>query len=199
MNDLLVIAGWSAYLAAVVAIISYAALFVFFAVGGVFGPINDAASVVQMIFMLPVALALYFLFRPLSPLISLAALVFATVAMVGIAILQALLVLRRVRYEQTLLPVLTLGGILGVWWILIGVQSLIGGMLPNGLRWASIAVGLSAILLVIGFRSGGERHPLAAIGFLTNAILVPIWLFWIGRVLLSGNAALVKQWIHVSA
>jgi hypothetical protein len=193
------IAGWSAYLAAVVAIISYAALFVFFAVGGVFGPINDAASVVQMIFMLPVALALYFLFRPLSPLISLAALVSAMVAMVGIAILQALLVLRRVRYEQTLLPVLTLGGILGVWWILIGVQSLIGGMLPNGLRWVSIAVGLSAIILVVGFRSGGERHPLAAIGFLTNAILVPIWLFWIGRLLLPGNASLVKQWIHVSA
>jgi len=184
LNDLLVIAGWSAYLAAVAAIISFAALFIFFAVGGVFGPINDAASVVQMIFMLPVALALYFLFRPLSPLISLAALVLAIVAMVGIAVLQALLVLRRVRYEQTLLPVLTLGGILGVWWILIGVQSLIGGMLPNGLNWASIAVGVSAMLLVIGFRRGGERHPLAAIGFLTNAILVPVWLFWIGLLLL---------------
>lgn len=193
------IAGWSAYLAAAATIISFAALFVFFAVGGVFGPINDAASVVQMISMLPVALALYFLFRPLTPLISLAALVIAIVAMLGIAILQTLLVLQRVRFEQTLFPVLTLGGILGVWWMLVGVQSMIGGMLPDGLRWASIAAGLSAVLLVIGFRMGRERHPLAAIGFLTNAIVVPIWLFWIGRLFLSGDAALVEQWIIVSA
>ena len=64
-------AGTSAYLAAGFAIISFAALFIFFAGVTVFGPINDFLSIFQMLFLIPVALALYQLLRSTAPTISL--------------------------------------------------------------------------------------------------------------------------------
>lgn len=47
MIDFLVVnADKSAYLVGAASIVGIVALFIFFAVGGVFGPINDAASVI---------------------------------------------------------------------------------------------------------------------------------------------------------
>ena len=49
-------------------IVSYLALITFFAVGGIFSPINDAASVLQMFLLTAVALILFELIRPNFPL-----------------------------------------------------------------------------------------------------------------------------------
>lgn len=176
---------WFAYLAAIATIISYGALFIFFARGGIFGPINDAASVFQMLFLIPVALAIHEIFRHNSPALSLIVVSIGILAMVIIAILQGALVLQFVRFEKTLNSVLWMGGVLGGWWLFNGWFSLMNDMFPELFSWLGIVCGVSALVLVVGFRRGGQNHPLAVIGFLTNAISVPIWTIWMGNILSS--------------
>lgn len=128
-------AGTSAYLAAGFAIISFAALFIFFAGVAVFGPINDFLSIFQMLFLIPVALALYQLLRSTAPVISLLTTAGAVLALTTIAVLQILLVVRIVTFEFTLRPILILGVVLGIWWLAIGLLAFISGTLPSGLAW----------------------------------------------------------------
>lgn len=176
-------AGWFAYLEAAAAIIGYGALFIFFARGGIFGPINDGASVFQMLFLIPVALGEHEIFRHSAPSLSLVVTAFGIFAMIGIAILQAALVLRFVRFEKTLNSVLGLGAVVGGWFFFNGWLSLTSDMFPVLFSWLGIACGASALLLVVGYLRGGQKHPLAAVGFLTNALTVPIWALWLGNLL----------------
>ena len=180
-------AGVFANLAGIAAIIAFAALFIFFAGVPVFGPINDAASVFQMLFLIPVALALHHIFRDSAPTLSLLAVSIAIFAMLVIAVLQSLLVLGLVRFEQTLRTVLLMGGVVGLWWLLAAYLAFGHPAFPSGLAWTSVLAGASGVLLVIGFWLGGQQHPLAAAGFLVNAVASPIWAFWLARLLLSGS------------
>jgi hypothetical protein len=180
-------AGVFANLAGIAAIIAFAALFIFFAGVPVFGPINDAASVFQMLFLIPVALALHRIFRAGAPTLSLLATSIAIFAMLVIAVLQGLLVLKLVRFEQTLKTVLVMGGVVGVWWLLVAYLASGNSAFPSGLAWTSVIAGLSGVLLVVGFWLGGQQHPLAAIGFMANGLTAPVWTFWLARLLLSGS------------
>jgi len=55
--------GWSAYVSAAGTMTTFVSAILFFSLGQPFGTINDIASVFQVIFMLPLALVLYQLFR----------------------------------------------------------------------------------------------------------------------------------------
>ncbi len=57
-------AAWCAYLAAGTSVISFGALLLLFITGGIDGPVNDAASVFQMISLTPVASALHVRLQP---------------------------------------------------------------------------------------------------------------------------------------
>lgn len=179
-------AGTFAVWAAIASIISMVALFIFFAVGGVFGPINDVASVFQMLFLIPVALVLHQVFRQSAPAVVSLITIPAILAMLLIAVLQGLLVIKQVRFDQTLPWVLAMGGVVGLWWLVGGLLSLGHSAIPAGLAWAGIISGLSFIAVTIGFWIGGQEHPLAAAGFLVGAVSVPVWGFWLGRLLNSG-------------
>ncbi len=184
------IAGWCAYLAAAATVISFAALFIFFTRGGIFGTINDAASVFQMIFLLPVAVKLYQLLGHLAPELGLVVTIMALEMMIGIAILKSLVLLGRLRFEETLNAVLIMGGFLGPWWLVIGTLMLRSADFPSALGWTGAAVGASGVLLVLGFWIGGQKHPMAAIGFVINAVAVPIWAIWLGRLILTEGLAI---------
>ena len=176
-------AGTSAYLAAGFAIVSFAALFIFFAGVSVFGPINDFLSIFQMLFLIPVALALHRMLRQTAPEISFLVTAGAILALSSIAILQSLLVIQAVSFEQTLRPILILGVVLGLWWLITGMLAIIGSTLPSGLAWTGMVAGASYIVIAIGFWLSGPQHPLAAIGFLVGAIASPVWAIWLGRLL----------------
>jgi len=107
--------------------------------------------------------------------------------MIAFAVLQTLLVIRQVRFEQTLAAVLTMTGILGVSLIVSGLLARPGDMLPPGLAWLSIAYGLGFVLGGIGFWLGGQQHPVAALGFAITFIGGPIWAIWLGRLLMKGE------------
>ena len=97
--------------------------------------------------------------------------------------LQILLVVRIVTFEFTIRPILILGVVLGIWWLAIGFLAFNSGALPTGLAWTSIIVGVSFMVIAVGFWIDGPQHPLAAIGFLVGAIASPVWAIWLGRLL----------------
>jgi hypothetical protein len=185
--ELLRYAGWAAYLSAAATIITFVTAIVFFRKGQPFGTVNDAASVFQMLFMVPIVLALHQLMGPSAETLSVLAAAIGIIGMLVGALLQALLVFGKVKCEQTIGMVLTAGGAIGVWLVLTGYLALAGGMLPSGLAWLGLIAGGGYILSVVGFRLGGERNPLFWIGSLVTVSGYSTWALWLGRVLLSGT------------
>jgi hypothetical protein len=179
---------WS-YLAGVAWILGFAALFISFAVGGVFGTINDAISILQFLFLIPVALTLHRILGLYAPAVSAVAAALGIGAMLVIAFLQLLLVLGTVRIEQTLRSILLLGIIVGLWWLVTSILGLARGALPAGPAWAGVVAGTVIIVTAIGFVLGGQQHPLSVAGYVVGAVAVPVWAFWLGRVLASGTAS----------
>ncbi len=107
--------------------------------------------------------------------------------MVVFAFLQSLLVLGVVRFEQTFLIVVTLGGILGLVLLLNGFQARNGQFLPSGLSKLLIIFGAGYIVSTTGFWLGGWENPLAAAGYLASVLTGPAWAFWLGKLLLNGR------------
>jgi hypothetical protein len=106
------------------------------------------------------------------------------------AVLQSLLVVGQVRFEQTFPAVATLGGVLGLWLLLNGLLALMGKTLPAGLAWLGIGFGFSYILGTIGYwLVGGYESPVLWVGALMGYVLGPVWAFWLGRLLLKGGLA----------
>jgi hypothetical protein len=186
LPDLYSCVGWAAYLSAAATIVTFVTGILFFVVGQPFGTINDAASVFQMLFIAPVALALYHLFRSNAPTLSLLATVVGVAGLFVAAVLQALLVFRVVKYEQTVGAVLTAGGAVGVWLLLAGYLALVSGLLPGALAWLSLSAGSGYVVLVVGFWLGGQGHPLFIAGSLVAVIGYSTWAIWLGRLFLSG-------------
>jgi hypothetical protein len=184
-------AGWSAYVTAVAILISFITLFVFFAVGGLWGPINDISSVFFALSLIPPALAWHHLHRSLFPRLSLVNLAIGIIAMLTLAILQAALVVGIVEYEQSLRPVLAANLVIGLWLAVNGVLASRGlhreGTVPRGLAWVSLVAGIGSILVGLGFWIGGEEHPLTAVGGLVSFAGIFIWAIWFGKLLLSGK------------
>ncbi len=106
-------AGWSAYVSAAATIATFVSAILFFSLGQPFGTINDTASVFQVIFMLPLALFLYQIFRPHGQTLSFLT---AAVGIGGILVggaVQSLLVAGVIMYQQTV-PFFPSGGLLTV-------------------------------------------------------------------------------------
>ena len=186
-TELLCTAGWAAYLSAAATSVTFVTGILFFSAGQPWGTINDAASAFQVLFMLPIVLALHHLFGPSAPALSLLAAVIGIIGMLVAAALQALLVFGKVKFEQTIGTTRTAGGGLGIWLVLIGYLALASGVLPGGLAWLGLVAGGGYILLVVGFWLGGQRNPLFIAGSLVAVIGYSVWAIWLGRVFLSGT------------
>ena len=176
------LAGVSALVAATMTVVGMATLLAFFSRGGRWGTFNDAASVVLMLAMIPVALVLAAIELEVVTTDALVVAAIGIVAMLLIAILQTLLVLGRVTYEQTKAAVLGLGAIVGIWYLLTAIVS--GHTdIPDGIRVAAVASGLGFIAVGYGFARGGERHPAAAIGGITLFAASLVFQVWLGALL----------------
>ena len=105
----------AAYVSAITTMLTAVTAFLFFAINERYGKLNDAASVFQMVAMLPVAAALFMLMPGNGRGLALLAAGIGGVGMLVAAILQAMLVVGSVRFEQTFNTVLTTGGAIGLW------------------------------------------------------------------------------------
>jgi hypothetical protein len=158
------IGGWAAYVSGVVAAIGLVfliALYVSFFVGsdlaGVFGWVNDALVMVQYAFGVPLAVALHTLLRPRNPRWSRVALAVGITGMAAVVVLQALLVLGVLTFQQQIVP-LAIALLVGVGTWLVATGYLARAILPHSLRMSLLAV--------------------PYLGY-------PIWAFWMGTHLLS--------------
>ena len=182
-------AGLSAWLAAAMTVVGAITLVQFFRQGGRWGTWNDASSVVLMFAMIPVALVLTIFALEVVTTTALVIGAIGILAMLALAVLQALLVIGRVSYEQTKLPVLALGAVVGVWYLLTAIST--GSTkLPDGLRLAAAVSGAGFIAVGIGFAIGGQQHALAAIGGTALFVASLVFLVWLGALLVSGALAI---------
>jgi hypothetical protein len=181
--------GWILYLSAAATIATAVTVILFFTLGGRFGKINDAVSVLQMLLMLPVSVGLFLLIHHGGAGLALLATVVGAIGMFIAAILQALLVFDVVKYEQTIAIVLAAGGAIGLWLLLANILALNIDALPSGLAISGIAVGVGYILVALGFRIGGQEHPLSYAGALLVIVGYSIWSIWLGWLFTSGGLA----------
>jgi hypothetical protein len=175
-------AGWSAYLSAAATLLTFVTGILFFTRGGAWGRINDAVSVFQLAFMIPVALTLYVMdFSGLG----LAALAIGLAGMLVGGISQALIALKASAYDKAGRISLSAGAAIGVWLILVTLS--VARALPAGLFWAGLLAGAAYLVLVAGFWLGGQKHPLFMAGSLGVVLAYPVWAFWLGWWMLGGN------------
>ena len=187
-----VLAGWSALIAAAATVIGAATLVLFFSRGQPWGRRNDASSVVLMLALVPVALLIATLQSERIATVALAVAALGISAMVGAAVLQALLVLGRVTFEGTRRAVLAGGAAVGVWYVLSGWLAHGTGM-DGPLAWTAVAAGLGFIGVTAGFALGGERHPLSAAGGGVAAVASTAFLAVLGTRLVTGDLV-VPAW-----
>jgi hypothetical protein len=178
-------AGWSAYFNAAIFILSMIALMLFFSIGGIWGRINDSLSILWMLSYLPLAVALYLINRADNATLSLIASLVGSAAALTFVTLQFLLVIGRVRFEQTFSAVLIMTALVGIFVLIQAFLARSSNNLPPGLTWIMILYGIASVVGAIGFQIGGEQHPLAMIGLLLNAISGIVWVIWFGRLLLA--------------
>lgn len=186
------VAGVSAWVAAAMTVVGAATLMLFFSRGGRWGTWNDASSVVLMLAMIPVALVLTVIALEVVTTLALVIGAIGISAMLVLAVLQALLVAGRVTYEQTKVAVLSLGSVVGVWYLLTAIAT--GSTdLPDGLRLAAAVAGLGFIAVGIGFLRGGEQDRLAQVGGLILFVASLAFLVWLGALLLGGGLS-IPSW-----
>jgi hypothetical protein len=185
-------AGLSAWLAAAMTVVGAITLLQFFRRGGRWGLGNDVASIVLMLAMIPVALVLAVIALEVVTTTALVVAAIGITGMLGVAVLQTLLIARRMTFDQTMLPVQVFGAVIGVWYLLTAVTTA-GTDLPTGLRIAAAVAGVGYIAVGVGFARGGQSHPLAGIGGAALFVASLVFFVWLGALLLGG-ALTVPAW-----
>lgn len=169
-----------AYANAVLSIISTITIGLMFALGGFWGSLNDANSIFWMLTFVPLLAFFYRQHASIAPQVAKSALVLGTAAAVAFGVLQALLVVRMVTFEQTFLTVITLSAIVGAALLTFGLLARGTGTFPAGLTWLTIIYGVAFMVGGLGFWLGGWENPLGIAGFLLTALLGPVWGIWLG-------------------
>ena len=179
-------AGVAAWLAAVTTVVGAVSLLLFFSRGGRWGLLNDVASIVLMLAMIPIALVLAIIALEVVSTVALVVAAIGILGMLGVAVLQALLISGRLTFDQTVLPVQAFGAVVGVWYLLTAITT--GGTdLPEGLRLAAAVAGVGFIAVGIGFARGGHSHPLTGIGGAALFVASIVCFVWLGTLLLGGG------------
>jgi hypothetical protein len=187
MNTLERTAGWSAYISALATILTLVTGILFFTIGQPFGTIEDVSSVLQLVFMITLAIGLYQLLPTSTKSINLFAAVVGIAGMLVSMIGQGLLVLGRIDY-QTSTKFFPAGIAIGIWLVVVCWLARTNGFLSNGLAWAGFIAGAGYFFTVAGILWGGQDSPILYLGGLGAGIGYPVWAIGLGRLLLAGTA-----------
>lgn len=173
---------WILILSAAASLVTLAAGVLFYALGGVFGPLSDIVSVVQMGLMTITAVYIYQLGQATSFILALAAFLIGLAGTLVVGVLQLLLVLQVVSFEASFLPVLAGGVDIGIWLALGSLTVAMGVVVPPGWLVLGMATAVGYVLPIIGYRLGGAKHPLFYIGSLLGVAGYAAWALWLVRI-----------------
>ena len=127
------IAGWCAYTSAVASVFGIAFLVAFFALGGVFGTLNDIAVIIQYTLMLPIALAIHQHLRSQEPRLSLISMLVGLAGMLAVITLQLLLVIDAIPFSQQIAMVVPAFLVVLVWFVINPYLDRSGDLLPKSM------------------------------------------------------------------
>jgi len=178
-------AGLSAILGAVITLLMMITGVLFFTVGAPFGRVADIISVLQVASMIPVVLVLHIILNSQSPVLSSTAVAIGILGILVIGVLQTLLVVHVVRYAQIASPTVTASGAIGIWLLMTTYLAWRSEILPRGLCWVGLIVGIGYLLLTVGFWLGNIQSPLFFVGSTIVYLGYPIWAIWLGRWLMK--------------
>jgi hypothetical protein len=197
--------GWMAIAGGVIGIIGFISLALLFIVGEPFGTINDVLAIPAGILMLPLVFVLY-RFNANHPIMSLVASIAGFVGFIATAIGSILLLSGRISFDQSLFTGIGGFGLIGLWVLLNSVAGLREHVLPAGLAWMGILLGLTPSLALIfvpradviaralegmaGQSAGFQMSPLLTIVFALGALSyagLPVWFILIGRLVATNQ------------
>ncbi len=202
-------AGWASYFSGIAAILGLVSLLLFFGLESapntgqgvhIWGPISDICPILQMLALVVVARALYQSQRSTAPGLSLIGSTIGIAGMLGVALLQLLLIVKVIAFEQEVGLVLIATAAVGVWLIFVNFLGRRQGSLPSRLAWLGIAVGAAFVLEPVMLSAAGgavawrvfmSNYLLlagSAVVFLISYVGFPVWAFWLGRVFLRVTA-----------
>lgn len=204
------VAGTALYVG-IVSIIGFIALVLFFALEApsvntnpngfhFWGFLSDVAGPLTMIPLVYVMVALHRVEQAQSPTLSRVALLVGVIGALGVTVLQILLIVKVLTFEQEVGPVVLAMALVGGWLVLASYLGQVQHVLPAGLAWLGIATGIAQALYVVlfpvmggaGFYDQlGSNIPLMAITsviFLLSYIGFPIWAIWFARAWSSTRA-----------
>jgi hypothetical protein len=201
-------AGWASYINGIAAILGLVSLLLFFGLESapltgrgfhIWGPISDICPILQMASLLVVAYAFYRIQRSRAAGLSLIGTTIGMIGMLGEMLLQLLLIIKVIPFEQEVSLVVLATAVVGVWLIIVNFLGRRQGSLPSRLTWLGIAVGVAFVLEPVMLSAAGgavawrvfmSNYLLlagSAVVFLVSYVGFPVWAFWLGRVFLRTN------------
>jgi hypothetical protein len=182
------LAGGSAIAGAILTVTGLITLLAFFGTGSaLLGALNDLNTTAMALVTVPVALALY-------PVASRTSGSWATIALaadlIGVALaagFSALLVVRVMTFDATLLPITVGNSLIGVWLVMTAALVLAASAVPSALGWLGIAGGVGLALASMGFPLLGREHPVIAVAGLVALIGLVGFYAWAGVLLLQAR------------
>lgn len=133
-------AGWCAYISGAAAAIGLVFLTVFFSGGpAYFGPLNDTAVVIHYILLLPIVYTLYPLLKQNGQRLNLIATAVGVTGMLGVIILQILLIVGVLPFQQQIGMVVVAFFMGLVWFIAAGILGRSTGIVPKNMALAVLA------------------------------------------------------------
>jgi hypothetical protein len=183
---LALITSCSAYLSAVATILTFITGILFFTVNGPFGKINDIASVFQVLFMIPLAFALYRILPAGTRTLGLIPALIGIGGMLFAAYGQVLLVFGKIDFQGSM-KYFPAGAAIGIWLVATCSFALSYNLFPTGLARTGIVAGVSYIVIVLAFLIKGQQNMVFYFGGLVLGISYPIWAIWLGRLIGSGG------------
>jgi hypothetical protein len=171
----------------------------------IWGPLSDICPIVQMLALLIVVQALYRLDRSGAALLKRVTYLIGIVGTLGVSILQLLLVIGVISFEQEIGPMLIATAFVGVWLVLVSYLGRWQAQRSARLAWLGIGVGVALALELPLFAVMGSTvdwqiiasNPLLIVGSVLVFVLAyvgfPIWAFWLGRTFAADQRAPARR------
>jgi len=168
----------AAQAAAVLSVGGVVTLGIFFAAGEPWGTINDWLTIALAGATVPIAIDLAGRNRRSAPLM-----IGAGLDIVGAAITSAftaLLITRRMTFEESLPGVMSGQALIGCWLVLVGLAA---WSEPETRPLAGFAIvgGAGLLAAALGLTTGGMESPVAALGFVASIVGMPAFYAMLGR------------------